>query len=140
MNTVSRRLGMAVLTAAVLYCIPAASQLSPTTKKTTAVNITEGPELELARPNWAIVTWTCDNPGGSPEHYGIVHYGTDAKNLNETAKSPIRVNPNHSSTVFRVRIEGLQPRTTYYYTVASMGANGEPDAVQQSPVKQFSTQ
>jgi hypothetical protein len=140
MNTVSRRLGVAVLTAVVLHCIPAASQLSPTTKKTTAVNITEGPELELARPNWAIVTWTCDNPGGSPEHYGIVHYGTDAKNLNETAKSPIRVNPNHSSTVFRVRIEGLQPRTTYYYTVASMGANGEPDAVQQSPVKQFSTQ
>ena len=140
MNTVFSRLGMTILTAVVLYCIPAASQLSPMTNKATAVKITEGPELELARPNWAIVTWTCDNPGGSPEHFGIVHYGTDAKNLNETAKSPIRLNPIHSSTVFRVRIEGLKPRTIYYYTVASMGANGDPDPVQQSPVKQFTTQ
>ena len=137
MNTVSKGLAMTMLAAVLLYCIPVASQLSPTTNKPPQVKITEGPELELARPNWAIVTWTCDNPGGSPEHYGIVHYGTDAKNLSETAKSPIRLNPGHPSSVFRVRIEGLQPKTTYYYTVASMGANGQPDAVQQSPVIRY---
>jgi hypothetical protein len=140
MNIVSKRLGIAILTVVVLYCLPAASQLSPTTNRAPQVKITGGPELELARPTWAIVRWTCDNPGGSPEHYGIVHYGIDAKNLNETAKSPIRLNPSHPSTVFRVRIDGLQPKTTYYYTVASMGANGDPDAVQKSPVKQFTTQ
>jgi hypothetical protein len=108
------------------------------TKRSSQVKITEGPELELARPNWAIVTWTSNNPGGSPEHYGVVHYGIDAKNLNETAKSPIRLNPGHSYTVFRVRVEGLKPQTTYYYTVASMGANGDIDAMH-SPVKSFTT-
>jgi len=47
-----------------------------------------------------IIRWTTDNPGGSPEHYGVVHYGTDPKNLRETAKSPIRLNPYHASTIF----------------------------------------
>ena len=86
----------------------------------------------------AIVRWTSDNPGGSPEHYGVVHYGTDPKNLSETARSPIRLNPTHSYTVFRVRIDGLKPRTTYYYKVDSMEANGNIDGVR-SPVKHFST-
>ena len=127
-----------LLITVLLYSSPAASQLSPTTKKATQIKITEGPELELTKSDWAIVRWTSNNPGGSPEHYGIVHYGTDAKNLSETAKSPIRLNPNHSYTVFRVRVDGLKPRTTYYYTVASMGANGDMDATHSS-VKSFTT-
>ena len=81
---------------------------------------------------------TSNNPGGSDEHYGVVHYGANPKELSQTAKSHIRLNRNHSYTIFRVRVEGLTPRTTYYYTVDSMGANGVSDGVK-SAVEHFTT-
>ncbi len=93
------------------------------------VHIIEQPTLESVQNNLAIITWTSDNPGGTEEHFGIVHYGTDPKHLTETAKSHIRLNPNHSYTVFRVRVDGLKPQTTYYYTVDSEQANGQSDEV-----------
>jgi hypothetical protein len=102
------------------------------------VQITQGPALELARNNWAIIRWTSNNPGGTDEHLGIVHYGTDPQKLNRTAKSPIRLNQSHPDTVFRVRVVGLNPGTTYYYAVDSMQATGKSDGVK-SPVKQFTT-
>jgi Purple acid Phosphatase, N-terminal domain len=113
-------------------------QASSTTTKATRVRITQGPEIERADPDFAIIRWTSNNPRGSPEHYGIVHYGTDPKKLNQTAKSPIRLNPGHSHTVFRVRMDSLKPRTTYYYTVDSVEANGKSDGVK-STVKHFTT-
>jgi hypothetical protein len=82
--------------------------------------------------------WITNNPGGSPVHYGVVHYGLDRRNLSETAKSPIRLNPDHPSTVFRVRMDDLKPGTTYYYTVGSMESNGTDDGTK-SDVKQFTT-
>jgi len=63
------------------------------------------------------ISWTTNNPGGSPVHYGVVHYGTDRNGLAETAKSPIRLNPDHASTVFRVCLDDLRAGTTYYYRV-----------------------
>ena len=66
-----------------------------------------------------------------------MHYKTDPKDLSQTAKSPIRLNPDHAETVFRVRIDGPQPKTTYYYTVDSMEANGTGDGVK--TVKHFTT-
>ena len=68
-------------------------------------------------------------------HYGVVHYGTDAGELGQTAKSPIRLNPGHPDTVFRVRMDGLKPGTTYFYTVSSMGAEANDDGV--SSIKHF---
>ena len=138
MNRLFVKLAIAVMVGSLLYSTPAATQVSPTTKKAERVRITQGPELERTDPDFAIVRWTSNNPGGSPEHYGVVRYGTDPKNLSQTAKSPIRLNPGHSSTVFRVRVEGLKPRTTYYYTVDSMEANGKGDGVK-STVKRFTT-
>ena len=114
------------------------AQESPTTPKAARVRITQGPEIELAKQHLTIIRWTTNNPGGSPVHYGVVHYGTDPKDLSQTAKNPIRLNPYHSSTVFRVRLDSLKPRTTYYYTVDSMEANGRSDGVT-SPVKKFTT-
>ena len=114
------------------------AQLSPTTPKAARVRITQGPELELAKEYLTIIRWTTNNPGGLPEHFGIVHYGTDPNNLSQTAKSPIRLNPSHPSTIFRVRMDDLKPGTTYYYTVASMEANGKDDGTR-SAVKQFTT-
>src|SRR5229473_8501578 len=112
------------------------AQLSPPTPKAARVRITQGPELEMAKEYLTIIRWTTNNPGGLPDHFGIVRYGTDPNNLSQTAKSPIRLNPSHPSTIFRVRIQGLKPATTYYYTVESLEANGKSDGVK-SPVKHF---
>jgi len=117
---------------------PTAAQTAPMTKRAIHARITKGPELESARDNLAIIRWTSTNPGGSDEHFGVVHYGTDAKNLSETAKSHIRLNQNHSYTVFRVRVEGLTPKTTYYYRVDSADARGRSDGVV-SGIKKFMT-
>ena len=114
------------------------AQENPTTPRAARVRIIQGPKVELATEHLTIISWTTNNPGGSPVHYGIVHYGTDPSGLSETAKSPIRLNPDHSSTVFRVRIDGLQPRTTYYYTIDSMETNGKGDGVKRA-VKHFTT-
>ena len=74
---------------------------------------------------------------GPDEHFGLVHYGTDPEHLNQTAKCHIRLNQTHPYTVFRVRLEGIKPETTYYYTVDSMAATGELDGVK-STVYHFS--
>jgi hypothetical protein len=138
MNRLLLKLAMMLLISNVLYLTPGATQVSPTTAKAARVRITQGPELESARPNLVIIRWTSKNPGGSPEHYGVVHYGTNPKDLSQTAKSPIRLNPGHTYTVFRVRMDDLPPRTTYYYKVDSMEANGTSDGIT-SPVKHFTT-
>jgi hypothetical protein len=114
------------------------AQVSPSTPKAARVRISQGPKIELSREYLTIITWTVSNPGGSPEHYGLVHYGSGPKDLSQTARNPVRLNSSHSSTVFRVRLDNLKPRTTYYYTVDSMDANGTSDRVT-SPVSIFTT-
>ena len=61
--------------------IPSATQASPTTTKAAGVRITQGPEIERADPDFAIIRWTSNNLGGSPEHYRIVRYGTNPMKL-----------------------------------------------------------
>jgi len=92
----------------------------------------------LSKPHVTIIRWTTNNPGGSDVHYGVVHYGTDPKELSQTAQNPIRLNQSHPETTFRVQMRGLEPRTTYYYTVTSMESNGKSDGVK-SKVRQFTT-
>lgn len=128
---------LAILAISVLSCNLCA-QVSPTTPEAPRMRIIEGPKIELAKENLTIISWTTDNPGGSPVHYGVVHYGTDPNRLIEIAKSPIRLNPDHSSTVFRVRLDDLKPQTTYYYTIDSMQASGKRDRVKSS-VNHFTT-
>jgi hypothetical protein len=115
-----------------------AAQELPPAAKAPRVRIAHGPELESADENSAIIRWTSNNPGGSDEHYAVVHYGTNPKDLNQTAKSHIRLNQNHADTIFRVMVVGLAPRTTYYYTVDSMEATGESDGLK-STVAKFTT-
>ena len=103
-----------------------------------AARLTAGPELEIATDTSAIIRWTTTNPGGTDLHFGIVHYGTDARNLTNIAKSPNRRNRSHPEMIFRVRIEELNPNTTYYYKVESAGATGVSDGVA-SPVSTFKT-
>jgi hypothetical protein len=133
-----------ILFVAVLFsltiCAPQLSQaqLVPPAPKAASVHITKGPAIESDRDGIAIIRWTSNNPGGSAEHFGVVHYGTDAAQLNQTAKNHIQLNQSHPETVFRVRVDGLKPRTTYYYTVGSMGGTGKVDRMH-SAVYHFTT-
>jgi hypothetical protein len=114
------------------------AQESPTIPRAERIRISEGPEVPLVGGYLTVIRWTVDNPGGMPVHYGIVHYGTNPKTLSQTAKNPMRLNPYHSSTVFRVNLYDLPSRTTYYYTVESDDSSGKSDGVT-SPIKTFTT-
>jgi len=138
MNRLLLTLAIATTLDSLLFSNPAAAQVLPSAKRAERVEITKGPELELATDHLTIISWTTNNPGGSDVHYGIVHYGTDPKDLSQTAKSPLRLNQGHPETIFRVRVTGLTPRTTYYYRVTSMESNGKSDGVK-STVQQFTT-
>jgi hypothetical protein len=137
MNTLMK-LAITTAVTGLLTSNPIPAQVSPTTPRAARVRITKGPEIEMSKEFLTIIRWTTNNPGGSPGHYGVVHYGTDPKNLSQTAKSPIRLSPDHPSSVFRVRMDDLKPGTTYYYTVGSMGSDGTDDGTK-SAVKQFTT-
>src|ERR1700730_14302429 len=126
MNRLLSTLAVAV-TSALLFSPPTAAQAPPPAKQAKRVHMTQGPALESATDNSAIIRWTSNNPGGTDEHFGVVHYGTNPNHLSEMAKSHIRLNQNHSDTIFRVRVDGLRPQTTYYYTVDSMQATGKSD-------------
>jgi hypothetical protein len=113
-------------------------EILPPAKKAEHVKIIKAPTLEIAVDDLAIVRWTTTNPGGSDEHFGVVHYGTDPSNLWQIAQSHIRLNRNHPDTIFRVRIPGVKPETTYYYWVSSIESNGRGDGVKSS-VYHFTT-
>jgi hypothetical protein len=138
MNRAALTLAIILLSSDLLSSNPVSAQLLPPAAKAASVRITQGPELELANGYLTIIRWTTDNPGGSDEHFGVVQYGTDPKNLNETAKSHIRLNRGHSYTVFRVRLNALKPKTTYYYKVTSIESNGKSDG-EESAVNRFTT-
>jgi phosphodiesterase/alkaline phosphatase D-like protein len=138
MNGLLLTLAITITVGSLLAFQPAAAQVLPPAKKADRVDITKGPELELATDHLTIIRWTTNNPGGSDVHYGIVHYGTDPNDLSQTAKNPIRLNQGHQYTTFRVRIEGLKLRTTYYYRVTSEESNGMSDGVK-STVGKFTT-
>jgi phosphodiesterase/alkaline phosphatase D-like protein len=138
MNRVVPLLAIATTVASVLLSSHTAAQVLPPARKAERVEITKGPALESATNHLTIIRWTTNNPGGSDVHYGVVHYGTDPQDLSQMAKNPIRLNQGHQYTTFRVRIEGLRPRTTYYYRVTSEESNGKSDGVK-STVKKFTT-
>lgn len=131
-------LAITLLSGILFFSIPTFAQLVTPATRAARVQITQGPELELARNNWVIIRWTSNNPGGTDDHWGVVHYGTDPKNLSQMAKSHIRLNQSHPDTIFRVRVLGLNPGTTYYYKVDSIQATGQSDGVK-SPVERFTT-
>jgi hypothetical protein len=133
--TLLRPLAIAVIAGGVLFSTSTGAQegyqpkILPPANPAARVLITEGPALESVKDNTAIIRWTSNNPGGSDEHFGVVHYGTDPGHLSQMVKSHIRLNQNHSYTVFRVRVDDLLPQTMYYYTVDSMQATGKSDGV-----------
>jgi hypothetical protein len=119
-------------------CTESFAQGLPPAKKAANVRITQEPSLEMAIDGLSIIRWTTTNPGGTDDHLGVVRYGTDPNNLNQTAKSHIRLNRNNPDTVFRVRLTDLKPKTTYYYIASSIESNGRSDG-EVSSVSQFTT-
>ena len=103
-----------------------------------AAQDTASPTIESVSDTLAFISWTTPNPGGTILHYAIVRYGKDPNHLEFTAKSPTRINPSHSEMIFRVRMDSLQPGTTYYYKVSSEQATGTSDPAT-SGVNQFTT-
>jgi phosphodiesterase/alkaline phosphatase D-like protein len=96
------------------------------------------PAVESVTDTLAFISWTTPNPGGTVLHYAVVHYGKDPNHLEFTAESPTRINPSHGEMVFRVRMNDLEPGTTYFYKVSSKQANGISDLAT-SAVNQFTT-
>src|SRR5258708_17539859 len=138
-------LRLAATVAVASLCLSARAQFTPYHAKElpppgkhAAVRLINGPEVEIARPTWVILHWTSSNPGGTDDHYAVAHYGIGPKQLDQVAQSHIRLNRRHPTTEFRVRILGLKPNTTYYYTVASKGGDGTVDNLK-SPELHFKT-
>jgi phosphodiesterase/alkaline phosphatase D-like protein len=128
----------AAVAGGLLFCSPVAAQNPPPAPRAKHVEIIKGPALEISHDDVAIVRWTTNNPGGDNDHYSVIHYGTGPNHLSQTAKNHIRLNQSHPETIFRVRMDGLKPSTTYYYKVTSMGYDGVSDDVESS-VHQFTT-
>ncbi len=142
MNKLLVKLPLAAMIAGLLCANPSFAQDAQNPNapapKNPNVQITEKPMLEMALEDMAILRWTTDNPGGSPEQFAVADCGTDPNALNHEWKSHIRLNQGHGETMWRVRISGLAPNTNYYCTVASEDANGTPTGPR-SDVYQFTT-
>jgi hypothetical protein len=103
---------------------PAAAQQRSAENKSERGQIVTGPALESATQNTAIIRWTANTGRGTTVHYGIVRYGTDPGNLDQTARSPNRWSKSLPNMTYRVRVDGLTPGTTYYFTVDAAQADG----------------
>lgn len=68
----------------------------------------------------------------------IVRYGTRPENLDQTTSSPNKWNQSLPKVTYRVRIDGLAPGTTYYFTVDVAQADGIGIGLK-SPVNRFTT-
>ena len=133
--TAARLTVVIAVTAACLFCVhPRLACASEGSNSRPGVE----PTIEFVSDTLAFIRWTTPNPGGTILHYAIVHYGKDPNHLNLTAKSPTRINPSHSEMIFRVRMDDLEPGTTYYYAVSSEQATGASDPGT-SGVSQFTT-
>ena len=102
-------------------------------QKSAPEKITQGPVVEGVGDTWAVIAWTT-NTGGS----SVVHYGTDANNLNQTGQAPYSDNEKMASQNHRVHLKNLKPGTTYYF-VADSGQGEGTGTEAKSSVAQFTT-
>ena len=72
-----------------------------------SANITQGPTIQYADDEFAVITWTTDQPFASR-----VFYGKDASNLNQISEDGKSLSMRH-----QVDLRNLQPNTTYYFRI-----------------------
>jgi phosphodiesterase/alkaline phosphatase D-like protein len=92
------------------------------------IQITKGPIVEHSDANSAVVAWSTNVPASA-----VVKYGTDEKNLTQTAQAP------WGGLTHRVTIKNLEPGKTYFYQIQSGQAEGTGTGAL-GPVETFSTQ
>ena len=138
MKRVLLTVAIAVVVNSLIASHPGAAQQRAAGHGSDRGQIVTGPVLESATHNTAIIRWTANTGRGTAKHYGIVRYGTDPRNLDQTARSPNRWNQSLSNMTYRVRIDGLTPGKTYYFTVDAAQADGIGMGLN-SPVSQFTT-
>jgi len=92
------------------------------------LKLTNGPVIEHVGDTTATVAWSTDLPSSS-----IVKYGTDPRNLNETAEQP------WGATTHRVEIKNLKPNTRYYFSVHSAQGKNAPGQALDTPPQPFTT-
>ena len=71
------------------------------------VNITQGPTIQYADDQFAVITWTTDQPSISR-----VFYGKDAGNLNQISEDVRSQSLRH-----QINLRNLQASTTYYFRI-----------------------
>ena len=119
------------------FTTPAAGQpamssprVAPVIKKCTPsaeqdkLKITNGPMLEYVDANSATIAWSTNVKGSSR-----VMYGTDPNNLAQLAEAPWGA----GGLTHRVKLQNLQPNTTYYFKVETGQAQGLQGAEVESP-------
>jgi phosphodiesterase/alkaline phosphatase D-like protein len=124
MNRVFLTFAITVVVSGLIASHATAAQQRPAGNGSERRQIVTGPALESATHDTAIIRWTVNTDGGTATHYGIVRYGTDPRNLDQIARSPNRWNRSLPNMTYRVRIDGLAPGTTYYFTVDAAQADG----------------
>ena len=82
---------------------------SNTQQAPTRVNFTQGPTIQYADDQFAVITWTTDQP-----FISRVFYGKDAGNLNQIAEDVRSQSLRH-----QINLRNLQPSTTYYFRIDS---------------------
>ena len=108
--------------------LPQGEQRLPQGDETATIQITRPPMLQLLSDTVAVITWRTNAPSSS-----IVHYGTNAGSLTQTAQAP------WGETMHTVTIQNLQPGTRYFFNVTSGQAEGTGTATNSDTVS-FTTQ
>jgi len=102
-----RRVRTAAMVCVLVWGALATAQSAPISASAAPVaRVTQGPTVEYADDQFAVVTWTTDIASESR-----IYYGVSDKNLTQVAE-------NRSSRTFhRVDLQNLQPSTTYYFRI-----------------------
>jgi phosphodiesterase/alkaline phosphatase D-like protein len=91
----------------------------------TAVQISGQPRAESTSDTSAVIIWRTNVPASA-----VVRYGTDPNNLDQTAQQDWGGRETRrGSSLHRVKLQNLQPNTTYYFQVESGQAAGTGTAV-----------
>ena len=91
------------------------------------VNVTQGPMIQYADDEFAVVTWTTDQAFASR-----IFYGKDASNLNQISEDGQSLSLRH-----QVDLRNLQPNTTYYFRIDT--GKGPATAASKDDVNGFQT-
>jgi hypothetical protein len=77
--------------------------------------VSQGPTLQYVDDEFAVITWSTDQPAESR-----VFYGKDAKNLSQVAEGGKAFSMRH-----QVDLRNLQPNTTYFFRIDMPGADAQ---------------